>query len=166
MYPFITIDLVNISEALDRAHRGGTMRPTVTGYRPPDMAQDAVEGRTFVTDWPMAMNLDYQITTWSRFNSHDRQILRSIWERFPGRYGSLGGNASPRVRPFSAQLLSMVPGDRQDESGKRQFRKIFTLRIFSELWISELREITNVTTLDISMVLDKFGISNIDCYES
>lgn len=168
-YPFLTIDLINISEALDRSQRGGQQRPTVQGYRPPDMATVAAAGKTLVTEWPVAMNLDYQVTTWARNIQHDRQLLRTMWAKFPGRYGSLGGNDIPYVRPFSAQLMSMVPGDRLDEFGKRQFRKLFTLRIFSELWASEIKEITNVTGIDIIIPVDPGTgdwFNHITCYET
>lgn len=168
-YPFVTIDLLNISEALDRAQRGGQVRPTVNGYRPPDMTAGPAPGKTFVSEWPVAMNLTYQLTTWSRFNSQDREIVRQIWAKFPGRYGSLGGNAAPYVRPFSAQLLSMVPGDRQDEFGKRQFRKIFTLQVFSELWVSDPKEVTEITTLGLDLAIDgnpSNWFSDINCYET
>lgn len=168
-YPFLTIDLIGVSEALDRAQRGGQMRPTVTGYRPPDMATDPDTGKTFVTEWPMAMDLSYQVTTWARNQKHDRELIRQIWATFPGRYGSLGGNASPYVRPFSAQLLSMTPGDRIDEFGKRLFRKMFTLKIFSELWASEVKQITDVTSIDITMPINVSGddwFSNITCFEN
>lgn len=168
-YPFITIDLINVGEALDRAQRGGQMRPTVEGYRPPGTLPSATPGRIHVTEWPVAMNLDYQITTHARNIQHDRQMMRQLWALFPGRYGSLGGNAAPYVRPFSAQLLNMTPGDRIDEFGKRQFRKIFSLRIFSELWASPIVERTEVTDIEINLPIDippGEWFSDINCYES
>jgi len=166
-YPFITIDLLGVGEALDRAHRGGQMRPTVEGYRPPEYV-GAPEGRVHVSDWPVSMNLTYQITTYARHIQHDRQLLRQIWALFPGRYGSLGGNAAPYVRPFSAQLLNMTPGHRLDEFGKRQFRNIFTLQVFSELWASEIKSRPLVTEIEITLPIDVAPgdwFSNIDCYE-
>lgn len=166
-YPFLTIDLINISEAADRAQRGGQMRPTVTGYRPPGFAVSG-PGRIAVTEWPVAMNLDYQVTTWARTQQHDRALLQQVWAKFPGRYGSVGGNAAPYVRPISAQLMGMVVGDRLDEYGKRLFKKIFTLRVFSELWASEVKEITGVTGIEISLPVDISPgdwLSDINCYE-
>jgi hypothetical protein len=167
-YPFLTIDLINIEEALDRAQRGGQQRPTVTGYRPPDMTAGAAEGKTLITEWPVAMNLDYQITTWARNIQHDRQMLRQLWAKFPGRYGSLGGKAAPYVRPFSCQLMNMVVGDRLDEFGKRLFKKVFTMRVFSELWASEVRALTNITDIDITLPFDTNGddwFTDLNCYE-
>ncbi|HET7110298.1 MAG TPA: hypothetical protein VFI41_05465 [Gemmatimonadales bacterium] len=167
MYPFVTIDLINISEALDRAHRGGQMRPTVDGYKPPDYVGPP-EGRRHVTDWPIAMNLDYQLTTWTRNIQHDRQIVRQFWTLFPGRYGYLGGNASPYVRPFSAQLLSGTPAHRIDEFGKRQFRNIFSLRVFSELWASQIKEVGELTEFEIEIPINVAPgewFSDISCFE-
>lgn len=168
-YPFVTIDLLGISEALDRAQRGGMVRPTVQGYRPPDMVADAPAGRVLVTEWPIAMNLDYQVTTWARNIHHDRAMVQQLWTKFPGRYGSVGGNATPYVRPVSAQLTGFTPGDRLDETGKRLFKKMFTIRLFSELWASQIQNVAQVTTVDIS-VPSLFGnesgwLTSIDCYE-
>lgn len=167
-YPFMVIDLIGVGEALDRAQRGGQMRPTVQGYRPPDMAADAAPGRILITEWPVAMNLTYQVTSYARNNQHDRQIMRQFWATFPGRYGSLGGQASPYIRPFSAQLLQMTPGDRLDEFGKRQFRKIFQLRVFSELWAAPIRDVHQLETIDFVFPID-VGLgdwfSEINCHE-
>lgn len=167
VYPFITIDMIGVREALDRAHRGGQIRPSLTGYRPPEYV-GAPEGRVHVTEWPVAMDLDYQLTTYARNIQHDRQIMRQLWALFPGRYGSLGGNAAPYVRPFSAQVTSMVPGDRLDEFGKRQFRKIFSLRVFSELWATPVNEVGELTNIDIELPVDVGAgdwFSEINCHE-
>lgn len=167
-FPFMIIDLINVSEALDRAQRGGQQRPTVNGYRPPDMMDGAAAGRILITEWPVAMNIDYQVTTYARNIQHDRQMLRQFWTLFPGRYGSLGGNASPYVRPFSAQLTGMTPGDHLDEYGKRKFRKMFTLRVFSELWASPIRDVHQLETIDLIFPID-VGVgdwfSGINCHE-
>jgi hypothetical protein len=168
VYPFVTIDLIGIAEATERAHRGGQQRPTVQGYRPPDMVAGPAAGKTFVTEWPTAMNLDYQVTTWARNAQHDRQLLRQLWAKFPGRYGTLGGKDVPYVRPFSCQLMNMTPGHRIDEFGKRQFRNIFTLRVASELWASEIREITQLTEIEIDLPIDIAPgdwFNDITCYE-
>ena len=166
-YPFMVIDLYNVAEALDRAHRGGQIRPTVTGYRPPEYT-GASSGRIHVTEWPVAMNLDYQVTTYARNIQHDRQMMRAVWTLFPGRYGSLGGNAAPYVRPFSAQLVNMIPGDRLDEFGKRQFRKIFNLRVFSELWATPIKDVHQLEEIELIFPID-VGVgdwfSGINCHE-
>lgn len=166
-YPFITIDLLGVAEAFDRAQRGGQVRPTVNGYRPPEYTGPPEE-RIHVSDWPVAMNLTYQVTTYARHIQHDRQLLRQLWALFPGRYGNLGGNAAPYVRPFSAQLLNMTPGHRLDEFGKRQFRNIFTLQVFSELWASPIKarpEVSNVEITDVIDIPASEWFTDITCYE-
>lgn len=154
LYPFVTIDLIDVAEALDRAERGGQVRPTVQAYRPPDWNSVAAPGRVHVSEWPVAMNIDYQITTWARNIQHDRQLMRQVWALFPGRYGYIGGKETPYVRPITAQLMNMTPGDRIDEFGKRQFRKMYSLRVFSELWASPICDVGEVTELDFSFRLD------------
>lgn len=166
-YPFITVDLIDISEALDRAHRGGSVRPTVNGYRPPEFTGPPAK-RIAVTDWPVAMDLVYQVQTWTRSIQHDRQLVGQMWARFPGRYGSLGGNASPYVRPFSCQLLEFTPADGYDEHSKRRFRKIFTLKVFSELWATPIKTVRQLEKIGINLAVD-VGLdgwfSEITCYE-
>jgi hypothetical protein len=166
-YPFMVIDLIGVGEALDRAQRGGQMRPTVTGYRPPEYT-GTTEGRIHVTEWPVAMDLSYQVTTYARNIQHDRQMMRAFWTQFPGRYGSLGGKASPYVRPFSAQMMGMVPGDRLDEFGKRQFRKMFTLKVFSELWASPIHDVHQLENIDLLFPVDT-GVGDwfswLNCHE-
>jgi len=169
-YPFITIDLIGISEALDRAHRGGQVRPTVASYHPPDDEfTDPAPGRVLVTEWPIAMNLDYQVTTWARNIHHDRAMTGQLWVKFPGRYGSIGGSVTPFVRARSCQLLGWTPGDRIDDAGKRLFRKMYTIRVFSELWAAQIRDVVQISTIDISVPSlfgseDNWG-SVINCME-
>jgi hypothetical protein len=166
-YPFVTIDLINISEALDRAHRGAHA-PPVTQYVPPDELPEPVTGKVLVTEYPIAMNIDYQVTTWARNIHHDRQMTQQLWVMFPGRYGSIGGNADPYVRPRSCQLIGFAIGDRLDEFQKRLFRKMYTVRVFSELWASQIKQITQVTTISIDMPSlfgDEPWITVLDCHE-
>jgi hypothetical protein len=150
-YPFVTIDLIGISEALDRAHRGGRMRPDEQQFLPAGELPAPEAGRVPVTEWPIAMDLSYQVTTWTRNVHHDRDLTRQMWVRFPGRYGSIGGSVSPYVRARSCQLMGYMPGDRIDDFGKRLFRKMYTIKVFSELWASQIRNITLVTTITIDV---------------
>lgn len=166
-WPYVTIDLLSIAEGLDRAHRGGQARPTTTTYGPEGL-QEAASGKTLVTEWPVAMDFFYQVTTWTRSAQHDRQLSRQMWAKFPGRYGSVGGQATPYVRPRSCQLLGWTQADRIDEFGKRLFSKAYTLKVFSELWTSDIVEVTQITDVDIDITIDVpdgSWFSDISCHE-
>lgn len=167
VYPFVTLELFDVSEALDRAHRGGRLQPTQTGFGPSDLAPPD-PNHTWVTEWPVAMNLDYQVSTYARSNLHDRQMLGQMWTTLPGRYGHIGGDSTHR--PRTAQLLSFSTADRIDEFGKRLFRKIFHVRVFSEIYNVTPKQITQVQQILLTTPV-LFGnesnwITQLLCYES
>lgn len=128
-YPFITIDLLDITHALDRQHQGilydsdqqGT-NPTLGHYK---------------YDYPTAYDLSYQITTHSRHPRHDRALIWELHNKFPARYGylrvpnELGTEYSYR----SMFLDGFVKRDavEEDSGGRRLLRSVFTIRVVSEM---------------------------------
>ncbi len=124
-YPYITIDLIGVSIAQEREHRGDvTLRYTPEGYDP------NVEHRTY---FPIPVNLDYQVATWSRQPRHDRQIMAELFktDRLPLRFGGVVVEEDNTVRRLD--LLSFTKRDATDPDGKRLFNNIYTVRISSEL---------------------------------
>ena len=85
MYPYITIDLVGVSEEVDRTHRGSLTIPTDSMYTP----EGATEGQ--ITSFPIPVQLNYQVSTWARQPRHDRQIIAQLFSygRLPLRFGQL-----------------------------------------------------------------------------
>lgn len=127
-YPFITINLVNISEAVERAHRGKTR----LGYDPSGIDLPGPD-ETAVVDYPIPYDLDFQITTWTRFPQHDRELLGKLLaqDRLPHRFGSIlvpEDNTERRL-----DLLGIQIADTLDGNNKRLFRKVFYSRMSSEL---------------------------------
>ena len=64
VYPYITIDFIGYSEDPTRAMRGMTQLT----YFP----EGANTSEQYVTEYPIPVNLDYQITTFARQPRHDR----------------------------------------------------------------------------------------------
>lgn len=127
-YPFITIDLLDITPALNRQHQGilydndyrGTSQPGLYSY-----------------DYPAAYDISYQITTHARHPRHDRALMFELHKRFPSIYGylrvpnELGTEFSYR----STFLDGFVKRDavEEDSGGRRLLRNVFTVRVISEM---------------------------------
>ncbi len=148
-YPFITLDLVAINEALDRAHRGEIyMRYvpegfTVTNTNDPDTK--------ILTDFPIPVDLIYTATTWARFPEHDRQIQAAMLGngKIPFRFGWL------EVRNTIRRLdnLGLTPADTIDENRKTLFRKIYTMRVSAELFPGLIAEVARVRKVVLNMII-------------
>ena len=132
-FPFLTIDLIDVSEATERI-MNGRCKPWYVD--PGDLGS--------YDDWsiwnPIPINLMYQITSFSRHPRHDRQIItQTIGSRLPLRYGSLvvptdltddNGTTLATVR-----RLDMIRATKRDttESSKRMFMNVWTVRVSSEI---------------------------------
>ena len=138
-YPYITIDLVDISEDPRRAMRGLA--------RPEYMRPDGVTDDTWAVDYPTPVNIDYQITTYARQPRHDRTILAALLaSRLPLRFGTLLPNDGTVRR---LDVLDVAKRD-QVENGKRMFVNIFTIRVSSEIPTSTLRTYGQVDSVHIT----------------
>jgi hypothetical protein len=138
-FPFITIDLVDISEARERVMVSNGVRPWYYSVTYPDLEE-------LPDDWdmpyPIPINLDYQITTFARSPRHDRQILAQLLgTRIPFRFGALPvieyeeivGDTTQVYK--SARRLDMLGHYKRDmvENNKKMYMNIFTVRVSSEI---------------------------------
>lgn len=131
-YPYLTIDMIDIAEDFARAHRGlvkpdylpdPTTSPSGTG------AYDADENNWFI-HYPVPVNIDYQITTYSRQPRHDRQILAQMLStKIPMRFAVLEPDDG------TVRRLDLLDVSKRDvtEQGKRLFMNAFTVRVSSEI---------------------------------
>lgn len=131
-YPFVTIDLIDISEARERTMAG---KASPWYYTPDDLE----ENQGWDMWLPTPINLDYQITTFARQPRHDRQILAQLMgDRLPLRFGALtvperldeDDNILTTTRRLD--VLNVVKRD-TTEQGKRMFMNAFTVRVSSEI---------------------------------
>ncbi len=138
-FPYITIDLIDISEARERVMVSNGVTPWYYEITYPELEQ-------LPDDWtmpyPIPINLDYQVTTFARSPRHDRQLLAQIiGQRLPFRFGSLpvtekvetvGDNTTLHQ---TVRRLDMLGHYKRDlvENNKKMFMNIFTVRVSSEI---------------------------------
>ena len=136
-YPYIVIDMIDIAEDFARSMRGkvspeyladpATMPPVNEGDTPE--AYDPTKN-SWSINWPVPVNLDYQITTYSRQPRHDREILAQLmYTRLPLRFGVLQPDDG------TVRRLDVLDISKRDvtEQGKRLFVNAFTVRVSSEI---------------------------------
>ena len=153
-FPFVTIDLIDIVPGNDRQTYGymrdtdyrGTIAP-VAGYE-----------YTYLT--PVAYDLVYQVTSYSRHPRHDRALIFQLMNKFPSKYGhlivpnQLGTEDSSR----SMFLDGFVKRDAVDsETGNRRLlRNVLSIRVLSEMTPQQAETATKL--------VDEVQINNTTSY--
>jgi len=124
-YPYITLDLIGIYEATERVQSGDIVVP----YAPEGW--DGVS--SLKQPYPMPINLDYQVTTFSRQPRHDRQMLAQLFSptKLPVRFGQLYVPEDNTWRRL--ETLGFSKRD-TTEADKRLFMNVFSIRLTSELF--------------------------------
>jgi hypothetical protein len=163
-FPFITIDLISVRQAGDRQTSGFTYDGNYMG------TQTIQEGKWYGYEIPLAYDLIYQITSYSRHPRHDRAIIYQLHEKFPSMRGFLPvpndlGTSTAYRHMF---MESMTKSDRAEgENGnKRLLRNVFTIRVVSQLTPSQVSNLTlqastitlNKTPLSSSFPTDKYVV--------
>lgn len=151
-YPYITVDLLEINEGLDRVHRGDL----ILDNDPPAWWGDwgsvqypAPPNHKWIGEMTTPVDLIYQVGTWARNPRHDRQILTQCITggRTPLRAGMVR-TADGLVRRLD--FLGHVKRDRE-EGGKRLFNNIFRLRMSSEVPFSAIEHYQKVESVHINL---------------
>lgn len=129
-YPYITVDLLNIAEGVDRVHRGDYFTNEVPAWWGLEPLQAWQVG--YLLEMPTPVDLDYQVATWARNPRHDRQILQQLItdRRTRLRAGRLF-TADGKVRRLD--FIGHNKRDIVDANSKRLFNNIFRLRVSSEI---------------------------------
>lgn len=139
LYPYVVIDLINIERDPTRESRGWTTAP----YLKPEVM---VQNTDFEADIPIPVNLDYQITTFSRNPYHDRQILTQInFQKIPQRFGILNLNDG------TVRRMDVMAYAKRDavEQAKRLFVNVITVRVSSEVSRGTLRVLNKVLQVNL-----------------
>jgi hypothetical protein len=157
-YPYITIDMVDVAEDFSRAMRG-KVRPTY--YPNPTNMVQGVQGVQQVSwdddlhawnmDFPIPVNIDYQITTYSRQPRHDRQILAQLlYTKIPMRFAVL------QPTDDTVRRLDVLDIAKRDvsENGKRLFVNAITVRISSEIASETFNQLYKVLELNLTGTTD------------
>jgi hypothetical protein len=143
-YPHIQVNLIDIQYAEDRAHRAAEF---ILNYdletATPNSGFDLV-----ADDFPTPWSLIYQITAYSRNPWHDRMFAMMFYQMFPQQYGSLNmANFDGTLR--RADLVDVVQRDAIDNK-KRLYRKIVTVAISSEFFLSEVIQVQQAISTSIT----------------
>lgn len=134
-YPYVTIDMIDIARDPSREMRGlvsPAYLPTPTSVvlangstEPYDLDKHAV-----VINMPIPVNLDYQVTTYSRHPRHDRMLMAQlIRDKLPMRFGVL------EIDDGTVRRMDVLDVMKRDitEQEKRLFVNAVTVRVSSEL---------------------------------
>jgi hypothetical protein len=163
-YPYIVIDMIDIAEDNLRAMRGmvkpiymddpETM-PAVQGLNP-ELPYDA-ETNNWMIRWPIPVNIDYQVTTYSRQPRHDREILSQIlYTRIPMRFAILEPEDGNSEGVGTVRRLDLLDISKRDvtEQGKRLFVNAFTVRVSSEIAETTYNQLYKALQVDVTGVTD------------
>lgn len=175
LYPFITIERLNIAHATDRQESerffyfmgmAGNRRRDLT-YYPSESDLSEVEefadGNRLRMESPVPVNVTYLISTYSRNPIHDVQITAQML-RFvvPFRRGFIEIPEDGTVRRFD--LLQWQQSDITDQEAgarKRIFRKVFTLVMNAEIPTSSLVTVPVVDRVSGTIIGDNYLSSTV-----
>lgn len=165
LYPFITIELIDVSHARDRqesertyTYEAGSTSPANLTYFSSEMNEADMEaeanGGMLLTEQFVPVNLMYQVTTYTRTQRHDRQLTMLLLRRvFPFRRGFIEIPEDGTIR--RCDIVSWRTTDVLDkETGYKNhiFRKVYTVVINSEIPQSDLYSGSVVTSVEGTIV--------------
>ena len=170
-YPYITIDMIDISEDFSRAMRGRVKPAYLTN---PSIIGTSTAWDTDEHDWdinyPIPVNIDYQITSFSRQPRHDRQILAQLlYSKIPLRFAVL--DTGPNTVFGTTRRLDVLDISKRDitEQGKRLFVNAITVRVSSEIAAETFNKMYKVLQLNVtgttgSQAIGRSEFTAIDTY--
>lgn len=166
LYPFITIELIDIVHARNRQHSvvdqygyhegdDWADSPSAVQYYPSKGLINVPDALEYMkTSEYVPVDIMYQVSTFTRSALHDRQLVeKMLTEVVSFRYNSIyipADNTSRRL-----DLLDWTTADLLDpEAGykKRIFRKVYTLQMTAELPTSDFIGIKQATAINTTLV--------------
>lgn len=138
-YPYISIDLINIRLATERAHSAQMVKidywpseyATFAEYATANGIEYEIEGTAEAIMWH-PYDIYYQIQTYARHAIHDRQMTSQLMGTayIPDRWGYLDvpeDDSSRWLDRISFQNADFIEGS--PENGQRVFSKIYTVAV-------------------------------------
>ena len=161
-YPYITINMIDIGEDFQRSMRGKAkpaymQDPTVMvqGTQGTQGVQYDSDLHDWQINWPIPVNIDYQITTYSRQPRHDREILAQLlYTKIPLRFAAL--RTGPNTAYGTNRRLDVLDISKRDitEQGKRLFVNAITVRVSSEIAPETYDKLYKALTIDVTGTTD------------
>jgi hypothetical protein len=160
-YPYVTIDMIDVQRDFAREMRGLTN----ADYLGP---ADLGGADTFITDLPIPVNIQYQITTYARHPRHDREILAQLLGTRLIRFGYLEivekdvtvDDVETITSTYRRMDVMNVAKRDMTEQAKRLFVNAITVRVSSEILQSALRAIYKVLEVHVNdpVILEDFPV--------
>lgn len=171
-YPVVVIEHAGLYPAQERMHSGYTTLPyapegSIPWWTPgqPIYPEDS----PYYAPIPTPYNFDYQVTVYARFwSAHAAPLIGqlALWNRLPAKLGKLWVPQDNTARTMRL-LGGPEEGYGQDEDGKKIFKVVYLVRVFSELVEAVASSVSfggtlvpvNTVDIDLSVYSD---LSNID----
>jgi hypothetical protein len=130
-FPFITIDLISMRNATERQSSGEIYDSNFQGTIAP------VNNVFYRYEIPVAYDLIYQVTSYSRHPRHDRAIIFQLNQKFPAMRGHLAVpnslGTSTAYRHMFLESFYKQDSAEGENGNKRLLRNIYTVRVVSEM---------------------------------
>ena len=141
-YPYITIDMIDVQKDSQREMRGVGPKPAYMS----DPAGFNSETQGLEMELPIPVNIDYQITAYSRHPRHDREIISQLlYQKLPFRFGYLALDDGTLRR---MDVLDMSKRD-VTEQAKRLFVNTVSVRVSSEIAQGQLKTLYKVLQVNV-----------------
>ncbi|MEV8399225.1 putative Ig domain-containing protein [Streptomyces niveus] len=154
-YPLALISHSRISRDEERESRGTVnVHYAPEGYEPWADMTDPTQS-PYMAQMPIPLNIDYQLDVYARKELHIIELTGALmgFDFLPPRFGYLPVGEDGTIR-----RLDLLGGpdytESKDELGKRLFCASWALRVSSELFVSEISELTPAQRILIDF-LDK-----------
>lgn len=149
-YPYILIDLIDISPASDRQHSGVLYDNDYRGTVQPS------PGNSYSYEYPVAYDLLYQVSTYSRHPRHDRALALALHNKFPSKYGHLAVpneiGTEVGYRHMFLEGFAKQDSVESDSGTRRLLRNVFTVRVISEMTPQDVLDATkSVETIHLTL---------------
>jgi hypothetical protein len=162
VFPFITIDMIDVMRDTVREMRGTVVYDELGAYLAPDNVVDSEDNSIpfdpetmgFEVEMPIPVMIDYQITTYARHPRHDRELLSQLlYSKLPLRFGqlSLDDNTVRRLEVMDVSKRDVT------EQGKRMFVNAITVRVSSEIAQGQYHALTPVQTVESTISITNLG---------
>ena len=130
-FPFVTIDLIDVRPGRDRQTAGVFTDNDMQGTVAP------AGGISYTYEVPVALDIEYQLTTYARHPRHDRALMTQMLQKFPNNRAFLPVpndlNTATSYRHMFLETFTKRDIVEGENGNKRLLRNIYTVRVMSEL---------------------------------
>lgn len=153
VYPLVMIEHVRISRSEEREMRG----PVSVHYAPegypgwPDMTDP--QQSPYQAESPIPLDIDYQVDAYCRKELHLIELVDQMvrFHRIPHRFGYVAVPEDGTVRRLDV-LGGPEFSESKDELGKRLFAASWSIRVSSEIFLSEILTLTEAQKVLLEIV--------------